>query len=160
MRRIVFLDFDGVLSSRDYLYSVGREYANGRKFYQEDHLDPKRVLMVEKFVVETDAEVIVSSSWRCAYSLTEIKDMFHARGALPLLRHFRGITPLRPVFGRDERHHEIRAWLEEQGDPKKFPLRHVVFDDDADADLKDGSFVHVPDGLEPEHIEKAARLLA
>ena len=60
------------------------------------------------------------------------------------------------IFGSD-RHAEIKAYLSKL----ERPVRFVVLDDDeiAGTDLED-HFVHVRDGLEDEHVERARRVLA
>ena len=45
--KIIFLDFDGVISTPECRWN----------------LDPKKVALVEELIKETDAKIVVSSSW-------------------------------------------------------------------------------------------------
>ena len=71
MRKIIFLDFDGVL------------HPDGiAKF--------SRLPVLERFLVEMpDAEVVVSSTWREDHTLDQLRDIFSP----PLRSRITGVTP-------------------------------------------------------------------
>ncbi len=66
MRKIIFLDIDGVLNNRETLRKVQRA---------SDMIDPYLVLLVSRIVEQTDAEIVLSSSWRHGH-WDKIRDQF------------------------------------------------------------------------------------
>lgn len=57
MRKIIFLDIDGVLNSADHLDHT--KHCNG---YSD--ISPKKVKLLKKIVDRTGAEIVLSSTWR------------------------------------------------------------------------------------------------
>ncbi len=55
MKKIIFLDIDGVLNNRETLRKVQRS---------SDMIDPYLVLLVNRIVEATGADIVLSSSWR------------------------------------------------------------------------------------------------
>jgi hypothetical protein len=93
LRKILFLDFDGVLHADG---DVGRE------FCRLPHLDK----YLEKM---PDIEIVISSSWRDAHSLEELKEFF----PLHLREKIIGVTPSHPCgFESGGRQREIEEFLE------------------------------------------------
>ena len=94
-RRIVFLDFDGVL-------------APIRRWDRYGDLEPACIQVLNEIVAGAGADVVVSSTWRYSKTVAELQAMLDAAG-------FAGRvidkTPLGPP-GAD-RGDEIAAWLEE-----------------------------------------------
>lgn len=151
MTPAIFLDFDGVLNNMPYIYECERAIkVNEGRWSHADMLDPARIARLNTLVERTGAEVVISSSWRCAFGLRELAEMLTARGAT-----FRPIDVTSRPFATKGRDHEIRTWLD---DNPTFD-RWVVLDDGISADMGDGSFVLVPHGLEDEHVELAVAVL-
>ena len=98
MRPIIFLDVDGVLNTP---LSWG--------YRREKGMDREKVERVSKLAEEVNADVIISSAWRNAYSLLELKDMLQKRGFQNTARII-GITPRISLERRGE---EIKAWINE-----------------------------------------------
>jgi hypothetical protein len=151
---IVFLDIDGVLNSQDWYdtYTL-----TGRRI-PHPPFDPVAVKRLDRLVRETDAYVVLSSSWR-AYP--EIPRWLSERG-------FRGVicgrTPgLRHRYGRDIiRGQEIAWWLRNRA-LEGIPVRQwVILDDDDDMGDMTSWLVqtnHVY-GLQDEDVERAKTILA
>ena len=127
MRKIIFLDIDGVLSPR---------WWNSDK--QSDNygclFDAKAVANLAKIVEETEAEIVISSSWKNV-GLVELQNMWRDRG-LP-----GKIVDITPDYMSDElllkedssnmdylyeRGSEIQGWLLLHGDDVS---RYVIIDD-------------------------------
>ena len=127
MRKIIFLDIDGVLSPR---------WWNSDK--QSDNygclFDAKAVANLAKIVEETEADIVISSSWK-NIGLVELQNMWRDRG-LP-----GKIVDITPDYMSDElllkedssnmdylyeRGSEIQGWLLLHGDDVG---RYVIIDD-------------------------------
>ena len=127
MRKIIFLDIDGVLSPR---------WWNSDK--QSDNygclFDAKAVANLAKIIEETDAEIVISSSWK-DMGLVELQNMWRDRD-LP-----GKIVDITPDYMSDElllkedssnvdylyeRGSEIQGWLLLHGDDVS---RYVIIDD-------------------------------
>jgi hypothetical protein len=96
MKKILFLDFDGVLHG---------DSDAGRLFCRLPYL-------AEYLARMPDVEIVVSSTWREAYSLASLKKHF------PLYLHERiiGVTPvLDSGVDLGGRQNEIEAWLKNAG---------------------------------------------
>jgi hypothetical protein len=109
MRRVIFLDFDGVL-------------APIRRWDRYGDLDPACVQVLNEIVAQAGADVVVSSTWRHGKSVAELQDILEAQG-------FTGCvldkTPTGgPGAGRAD---EIAAWLAEHA-----VGGYVIIDDHGD----------------------------
>lgn len=51
-QKVIFLDVDGVLTHEDYLNGV------------EEDLDREKITFLKQIVEETDAKIVLSSTWR------------------------------------------------------------------------------------------------
>ena len=94
MRKIIFLDFDGVL------------HPDGvAKF--------SRLPILERFLLEMpDAEVVVSSTWREDHTLDQLRDIFSP----PLRSRITGVTPsLDDGYDLEGRQKEILTYLANEG---------------------------------------------
>ncbi len=149
--KILFLDFDGVLNSDKYVRNCGHFGVI---------IDPSRMELLKKIINETDAKIVLSTSWRehwssmpdrCDETGTLINNIFKRYG----LEIFDKTPDLN--FKREE---EIKAWLND------YPLTEnfVVFDDeflDATGFLK-GHFIktsNLRDGLDEENVCEAVKIL-
>lgn len=119
--KVIFLDVDGVLNSMESVLL----------FRHTNTLDPVRVGMVARLCEETDAKIVVSSSWR-GHTLQNTKDSLAEAGAESLVPLIIGQTPRIP----GKRGHEIAAWL--LGNKVD---GYVILDDDSDM-LPGQVFVH------------------
>ena len=55
--KVIFLDIDGVLAHTDYLN------------WQTRHIDPERVRFLAQIVELTDAQIVLTSTWKNGYDI-------------------------------------------------------------------------------------------
>lgn len=109
MTKILFLDVDGVMNSRS---SLQRSQRSGSIL----GIDPLMAFIVSKIQLETDCEIVLSSSWRHSpEGLKEVKSRFKLYG----------ITPM-PQSGI--RGNEVKAWLDQHPEV----TRYAILDDSSD----------------------------
>lgn len=120
-KKVVFLDIDGVLNDEDKNRSKGVI------------IDSEMVRNLSHIIKETEAEIILSSSWRLDYkrfyednyvsdskSLNTLHRLFVENGLTVA-----GTVPMSQWSGPSSRPAEIRTWLE------YFPdVKYVILDDD------------------------------
>lgn len=154
MERIIFLDIDGVLNSTQFraenTNGEGVVVVNGA-FDATAHIDPQRVARLNRVIDATNAQVVLSSSWRKLFGLERTQASLKAKG----FAHQLADCTLR--LPGEARSVEIETYLTAHGTPPAF----VIFDDDA-REVGTGfglNFIHVTDGLEDEHVERACRIL-
>ncbi len=119
--KVIFLDVDGVLNNDEY-------------HYNDPKIDPAFVANLKYIVAETDADIILSSSWKggyyyyakegfvkCSDATAELCAALKAEGL-----QISGVTPEGGLSGREARPAEIRNWL------SRFPHveSYVILDDD------------------------------
>jgi hypothetical protein len=153
MKRLIFLDIDGVLNSVQFL----ADNTNGEGVVIVDgvfdataHIDPLRVARLNRLIEATGAEVVLSSSWRKLFGLERTQASLRAKGFVYQ------ITDCTVRLVGEPRHVEIESYLAAIGTRSRF----VIFDDAEEAGVGFGlNFIHVQDGLEDEHTERACRIL-
>lgn len=166
MTPIIFLDIDGVLNCRA---TAGVRPTSHR-------FDLDKVALLDAFVRETDADVVISSSWRRHYPLTEIIGFLRERGftgrvigVTPILNiayvpSARGVvqsTEITPEgFHPCERGLEIDHWRNEH---ERLDDPFLIFDDGLDF-TESQQVNHLVRttfevGLQPHHILIAHTLL-
>jgi hypothetical protein len=153
MKPLIFLDIDGVLNSAQFL----ADNTNGEgvvivdgAFDATGHIDPLRVARLNRLIDATGAGVVLSSSWRKLFGLERTQSSLRAKG----FAH--QITDCTVRLVGEPRHVEIESYLAALSTRPRF----VILDDDEDAGVEFGpNFIHVPDGLEDEHVERARRIL-
>ena len=118
MRKILFLDFDGVLVT-DRCQMLLWE-ANGT--LRDEHgalFDPESVKCLKEIIDATDADIVVTSTWKMDMGLEGILRMWSDRG---LPGKVIGVTPDIDPIHRGE---EIAAWLDSYGED----CRLAIIDD-------------------------------
>lgn len=162
MKKIVFLDIDGVLNSEwsasNYTKQTGKN-GYGGWFHEEDQATKENVLFCEtafanlkKIVEATGAEIVISSTWRKFFSVEKFKEMFALYGWIDA-----------PIVGKTKsmsgswRGVEVARYLESESS-----TNYVILDDD-DQFMKDqlGVFVQTDPaaGLTIEDADKAIKIL-
>lgn len=139
LNKYIFLDFDGVLNSyRSDVIHHGLQDNPEKQIFMWDYTNPKwdpiAVGLLLRLVMETDAKIVVSSSWRQRNTLDQIHVAFwtyfwDTNGT---------IIDVTPSLPNKCRGHEIDAWLE-----KKHPspvaqednYNYVILDDAANIDF-------------------------
>ena len=157
MDKFVFLDIDGVLNSEQY-YLEKPQHKRWKEFkgkldkhiaWGVCNIDPKAVKLLNKLVAETNAKIVVSSSWRGDYALQTV---FSLAGIIE------------PIYGETPRSEhrwrgaEIETWLKERQEPYKY----VILDDDNDMlDTQRNNFIHTDwkVGLTEENVNEAIKIL-
>lgn len=117
-RSVIFLDFDGVLNTEQYQaqLTVDGKPTNdawGPLF------DPRAVGNLKKIIDATDAEILISSSWRYMYPLGSLRMMWETRELPGEIRDTLACGAT--YISRGE---EIDCWLESNGQPD-----YVIIDD-------------------------------
>jgi hypothetical protein len=144
--KIVFLDFDGVITSPKSRYK----------------LDPELLERLGRILDSTGANIVVSSSWRRG-TLEDTKQYLstvshYLPEPFPFVDKVIGITP--NIFAKQFYIHrgvEIWNWINENKVDK-----YVILDDDSDMLLEQAShFVHTKtvDGLTEQNVEEAIKIL-
>ena len=118
MKKILFLDFDGVLVTDRGQKS---QLATGG-ILRDDHgalFDPECVKYLKEIINATDAEIVVTSTWKMEMGLDGIRQMWRDRD---LPGNVIGVTPdIDPIHRGDE----IAAWLNSYGED----CRYAIIDD-------------------------------
>ena len=107
MTKVLFLDIDGVVNSRATTSFRNNLYP----------IDPHMAFMVGKIQLDTDCEVVLSSSWR-----------HHPDGIKAVEQSIVKIVDKTPMITSGVRGHEIQAWLDQHPEV----TRYAILDDDSD----------------------------
>lgn len=119
MKKILFLDFDGVLVTDRYQTQL---MDDGVQLHVDEYgakFDPVCVENLSQIIDSTDAEIVVTSTWKTERGLSGIQKMWKARN---LPGKVIGVTPdIDPIH----RGNEIEAWLDAYGEE----CRYAIIDD-------------------------------
>lgn len=98
MNKALFLDIDGVLATE-----------NATGWWSANDLRSDKIALLNSILDETNADLIISSTWRLKYSIEELQVIFNSQGFTKTIRDY---TPRlsridlpdegRPVFRFDE----------------------------------------------------------
>lgn len=119
MKPILFLDFDGVLNSADYMAANPSAFDRRRSTWEM--IDPMAVMELNWLIERSGASCVVSSTWRKLYPLSDLQRFLDRRGFTSKLL---SCTPVK----NNARGHEIQDWLNFYGYGESF----VILDDDSD----------------------------
>ena len=117
--KIIFLDFDGVMDTSYYDHILSKEGKPGNDEYGAV-FDPYYIQNLKRIIEETEADIVVSSSWKYMMSYQDFLNMWKDR---ELPGFITDVTP-NPV-DRRKRGDEIDAWIEEC----KTECQYVIIDD-------------------------------
>jgi hypothetical protein len=124
--RVIFLDIDGVLNSRESVLSGECPIVCGII-----DVSPTLLSRFNALVSDTGASVVISSTWRLFPSNRErLSDL--GIKFIGCTRESHGKSPLGLYIG-SERKHEIRDWLKDNQDQEIED--YVILDDSMDADI-------------------------
>lgn len=124
MKKIIFLDIDGVLNSVDW-------YKRRTKQQQLSHdfeLDVEAMHLYDEIVEKTGAKVVLSSTWRLSDTWRQDLERQGLNTNAIIDRTPRLPRPINTGYEYCERGKEIAAWLEEHPEVE----RYVILDDDSD----------------------------
>ena len=118
MRKIVFLDIDGVLNSEKY---------DRQRTAQDGNIDETRLAFMKELIDYTNADIVLSSSWRKHWSRNaEECDAIGMEINHTFERYGLKIFDKTPIIGARERAAEIQVWLDAHvGEVESF----VILDD-------------------------------
>ena len=141
---IIFLDFDGVIVT---------ERSNCGLFGLPTNFDPEAIDALNMLIKQTNADIVISSTWRHLFTFEELKTMLQDAGVRGKVI---GITPKTESPFDYTRGEEISMWLQDNGNPTDF----IIIDDfvkDIRELFPDENIIHVKDGwtkggLKLEHI--------
>lgn len=166
--KVIFLDIDGVLNSEAYATRYHKEILREKGYHI--FVDPEAVNRVKKICDETEAKIILSSSWRLFDLKSTLKDLSDYRDLKPIIDYIIGITPR---LNCDRRGTEIsyvisridecveKGLIAEQYKGEKIDF-YIIIDDDNDMVgfqydlLIRTDYFH---GLTDEDVDKAIDLL-
>jgi hypothetical protein len=166
MVRIIFLDIDGVLATPEHLKD--KQWA----------LNPEKQKMLGKILAQTDAKIVLSSSWRCA-TLEKTKEHMEKEGFLfndkligVTIRAYQYLEYGMPVHLSIPRGVEIKQWIDthihsDNGinfERKKLgkDFNYVILDDESDMLLEHkNNFIHTKGdiGLTVNDVRTAVKIL-
>ncbi len=151
MRKILFLDIDGVLNSK--------RYSDTRR-PEEGNIDVSRMPLLKRIVDETSAEIVLSSSWRKHWSDDPLQCDEKGEGLNSLFAEY-GLTisDRTPVLPNNhfDRPKEIGLWLETHDHEVE---SYAILDDEKFGwgDLEDRHVktdMYIGRGLEERHVVAA-----
>jgi hypothetical protein len=134
-RRIIFLDFDGVIVTAHDRYTNGDQYC---------------VFQLNRITDSTEAKIVVSSSWRIGRTVEELRELLKLWGVTAEC-----IDKTPRNWGKS-RGDEIQEWLD------KNPVdSFVILDDDSDMVHLHNSLVkcHHIHGLDDDQVDQAIEIL-
>ena len=139
--KVIFLDVDGVLNSARDGYSINLE--------NDYHFE-----MLKKIVDATDANIVLSSSWRIGFSVLSLPEKNLIERLEKYGMEIMDFTPCMTVTRGDE----IREWLSNNWPVESF----VILDDEGDmAEFKETNLVktNTSIGLQEKDVDKAIEIL-
>lgn len=168
--KIIFLDIDGVLNHQ--LWSSTDEFKKRCKRKNKNDVScwfcPQSVDYLNTIIKETDAKIVVSSSWRLGRTIEELKKLLADNN---IIGEVIGKTP-HLLFKNLANYHysvprgcEIKAWLETHKsilEEKISKAKYVILDDDSDMLYwQRNNYIQIDSycGITPSTILKAINIL-
>ena len=152
MRKIIFLDFDGVLNTE---YYQGLLQFQGKQ-WQDEHgafFDPRAVRQLKRVIDTTGADIVVESSWKYL-GLEAMQELWRVRD---LPGRVIDITP--SLTGNASKGEGISSWLSEYATPD---TRYVIIDDEyvvLDSQIPYFILTNPYEGLTEEQANRAISIL-
>lgn len=154
--KIIFLDIDGVLNSRQWMLECDGEFDQ-----PINQIDPKAVVRLNRITDATGAKIVVSSTWRLGFLMKCADPVLSLKGCLRtygITGEVIDMTPSKPNCIRNQRGKEIQAWLD---DNYSRVDKFIIIDDDSDmGKLKSKHFKTLfEDGLTDAIADKIIKVL-
>ena len=149
--KAIFLDVDGVLNSKDWL--------ENNRVRTENSVNPEKVKLLAEIVKNTNATVVLSSTWRYIPEhpmFMYLTDIFGVNGIK--------IHAFTPKLDGD-RPKEIKAWIKKQTEEVQFISIEDGFSEEdyrkygIEDRLVKTSYYGEYGGLQRSHVEQAIKLL-
>lgn len=152
MRRIIFLDFDGVLNTE---YYQGLLQFQGKQWQDQygAFFDPRAVRQLKRIIDATGADIVVESSWKYL-GLEAMRELWMVRN---LPGKVMDITP--SLTDNASKGEEIAAWLSEHA---MSDARYVIIDDEyvvLDTQIPYFILTNPYEGLTEEQANRAISIL-
>ena len=152
MRRIIFLDFDGVLNTE---YYQGLLQFQGKQWQDQygAFFDPRAVRQLKRVIDTTGADIVVESSWKYL-GLEAMQELWRVRD---LPGRVIDITP--SLTGNASKGEGISSWLSEYATPD---TRYVIIDDEyvvLDSQIPYFILTNPYEGLTEEQANRAISIL-
>ena len=146
--KIIFLDIDGVLNNK---WFFEKREPDAPEFGEHD-IDIENIYYLNRLVKETGALLVISSSWRNGYPLTDIQRFLEKNG----FKYPERVIGTTMSDTKLVRGGEIKKWLDLTG-VEKF----VILDDDSDMGEVIDNLVQTQyeDGLTSVEMFKAIEIL-
>lgn len=163
--KIIFLDVDGVLNSLSYFKTEEHQL---KRFLEHDEIDESKVVFLKQIVDETDAKIVLSSTWRdlddntnkeCYKMYKYLTDVL-AKYGLEIISKTKVLSQNRPL--------EIKTWVDGHDNIESF----VSLDDDFSRNSYDkygigDNLVYTifftddlsVGGLQDKHVKQAIKIL-
>jgi len=131
MKKVIFLDIDGVLNTEQTDIRLIEKYGESKyeKYLYDDYgriFDDNAVKALRKIIDKTNAQIVISSTWRVR-GLTFLNSLWKKRN---MPGKIIGITPSLRLESRGE---EIAEWM------RRNPVdKYVIIDDNKDILLEQG----------------------
>lgn len=154
MKKVIFLDFDGVMDTAYYDHILVKEGLPGNDVYGPV-FDPECIRNLGYVIEKTEADIVVSSSWKNLMTYGDFLDMWDSR---KLPGFVIDVTPTSDT--RKRRGDEIDAWLDEC----KEDCQYVIIDDLEACNFNEHQLqklimVNPYNGLDSDAAERAIMLL-
>lgn len=156
--KIIFLDIDGVLNSVESMHrkhNLNQKVRSADRTQDTDFPCEFLVANLNQIIKDTDAKIVVSSTWRIGKSIQDLREILMVAGVHKANEIVIGKTPLmRDVI----RGIEIQDWINQfQPELKSF----VILDDDSDMGTLMNKLVKTNSqkGLTIENVMQAIKLL-
>jgi hypothetical protein len=156
--KVIFLDFDGVINSLEYAMEDTERWNSG----DLGMIDERKVSLINEIIKETDAKVVISSTWRTVFDLDTLRSFLSQKG---FIGEVIGATPkpfvmVYTMYGKtwSVRGEEIQEWLDKNyGEVEAF----VILDDNSDMAHLTSKLVQTTwqEGMLPEHVATAIAML-
>ena len=152
MRKIIFLDFDGVLNTE---YYQGLLQFQGKQWQDQygAFFDPRAVRQLKRVIDTTGADIVVESSWKYL-GLEAMQELWRVRN---LPGRVIDITP--SLTDNASKGEEIAAWLSEHA---MSDARYVIIDDEyvvLDSQIPYLIWTNPYEGLTEEQANRAISIL-
>ncbi len=148
--KIIFLDIDGVMNSERFYHKTPN--------FEWDMFCPYSVILLNKLTDETNAKIVVSSSWRKNNSVEELSTLFKKNGITGDVYSSTHVLFYKNCDHSVSRGNEIQLWLSQYPETEQY----VILDDDSDMLYNQRkNFVHVNPvkGFVKKDYNKALKIL-
>lgn len=150
--KVIFLDVDGVLNSDEYIKGTIKSNIQGI----EKHVDVEKIKLLRQAINQTNAKVVLTSSWRLTKMAQELIKLLITYGI------YADSTP----YIRNERGLEIKQWLADNQNVEDFVILDDEIFDSYDEELmkklvkiSNGNGHNLGEGLLPKDIDEIIKRL-